>query len=129
VPPSAVAKKLLIKPGQRMGVVNAPPGWADTLWPLPDGATIVDGAAGDLDFLLCFAANAADLDPVAFGRVKPDGLLWVAYKKGGTKAGTDLNRDILWAAVGEHGLVGVSLVALDDTWSALRFRRADRIGK
>jgi hypothetical protein len=38
--------------------------------------------------------------------------------------GTDLNRDILWQELKKKGFEGVRLVALDDTWSAMMFRRA-----
>ncbi len=41
---------------------------------------------------------------------------------GGEKAGTELNRDILWQRVKPLGLEGVALVAIDETWSAMRFR-------
>jgi hypothetical protein len=44
--------------------------------------------------------------------------------KGGKRAGTDLNRDILWSLVEQHGWAGVRLVAIDDTWSSMRFRPA-----
>ena len=50
------------------------------------------------------------------------------YPKGGAKAGTDLNRDVLWQLVGPRGWTGVSLVAIDDTWSAMRFRPSDKVG-
>ena len=46
-------------------------------------------------------------------------VLWVAYPKGNR---TDLNRDSLWPILGEHGLRPISQVAVDDVWSALRFR-------
>jgi hypothetical protein len=43
----------------------------------------------------------------------------VAYPKGGR---ADINRDSLWPILAEDGFRPVSQVALDDTWSALRFR-------
>ncbi len=42
---------------------------------------------------------------------------------------TDLNRDILWAEMAPHGVTGMSLVALDGSWSAMRFRPSDKAGK
>jgi hypothetical protein len=55
--------------------------------------------------------------------VKPDGLIWIAYPKGGAM-GTDLDRDVLRDSLAKHGLEAVSLIALDATWSAMRFRRS-----
>jgi len=64
----------------------------------------------------------------AFGTVKPGGLLWVCYPKGGRKAGTDLNRDMLWELMSRDGLAGVTLVAIDDTWSCMRSRPTAEVG-
>jgi hypothetical protein len=117
------AKKLLVKPGHTVRVVNAPDGYGDLL---PQTAE-----TGPTDAVLLFVNDRAELDahlPSAIEAVKPGGLLWVAYKKGGAKAGTDLNRDILWQAVEPRGWTGVSLVAVDDRWSAMRFRPADKVG-
>lgn len=129
---SSLAKKLLLKPGYRAAIVNAPAAYTERLQPLPEGAQLVDALQSALDFVQVFVRNAAELEqvgPAALKAVKPDGLLWVCYPKGGAKAGTDLNRDILWARMSSEGLAGVSMVAIDDTWSAMRFRPADRVGK
>ncbi|MFE2102127.1 MULTISPECIES: hypothetical protein [unclassified Streptomyces] len=48
----------------------------------------------------------------------------MAYPKGG-KLGTDLNRDTLAAALSERGVRPVRQIAIDDIWSALRFRPGD----
>ena len=85
----------------------------------------------DLDFVQVFVRDSAELarlGPAALGAVKPDGLLWICYPKGGRKAGTDLNRDILWKLMEERGLAGVTLVAVDESWSAMRFRPSGRVG-
>jgi hypothetical protein len=130
--PSPVAKKLGIKPGVRTVVLNAPDGALNTLAPLPEGAS-VDTAPGDpADVVILFAHDAADVEAwlsKALAAGTDRRLLWVAYPKDGRKAGTDLNRDLLWAQLGEHGLVGVTLVAFDDRWSAMRFRPADEVGR
>ncbi len=129
---SDLVRKLLIKAGYRVGLVNPPAGYLDRLHPLPDGASVVRSTGATVDVLQVFVRDAADLrklDPKVFQRVKPDGVLWVCYPKGGTKAGTDLNRDVLWKAMEKNRLVGVTLVAIDDTWSAMRFRSPDRVGR
>src|SRR5215471_13796028 len=122
---SPLARKLLIKPGSRVALVNPPAGYAERLQPLPDDAELVDIEPG-LDVLQVFVQDRAALDQAApaLRSVRDGGLLWVCYPKGGRKAGTDLNRDLLWAAMGEQGLTGVTLVAVDETWSAMRFRPA-----
>jgi hypothetical protein len=74
-------------------------------------------------------ANLQERLPLAAQAVKHDALLWIAYPKGSAKTGTDLNRDRLWAAVSEHHLTGVTLVSLDEVWSAMRFRPSERVGQ
>ncbi len=124
-----LARKLLIKPGNRVALVNAPPGYAERLQPLPEGAELVDLRPG-IDVLQVFAHDRAELarSTGALTSVRDGGLLWVCYPKGGRKAGTDLNRDLLWEELGRAGLTGVTLVSVDDTWSAMRFRPADQVG-
>lgn len=131
-PPSPLAKKLLIRPGAAVWLVNAPAGMAQRLEPLPPGTVLLDAPRPDVDTVLVFAAHAADLDrlvPQALASVRRDGLLWIAYPKGGAKAGTDLNRDLLHAAMAHaHGWTGVTLVAADERWSAMRFRPRELVG-
>jgi hypothetical protein len=49
---------------------------------------------------------------------RPD-VLWVAYPKANR---ADINRDTLWPILGEYGMLPVAQVAVDEVWSALRFR-------
>jgi hypothetical protein len=67
--------------------------------------------------------------PAAVAAGKPRGLLWIAYPKGGRKAGTDLNRDLLWQQLQEYDLTGVNLIAVDSTWSAMRLRPTAEVGR
>jgi hypothetical protein len=127
VPPtiSPIAQKLLFKRGFRSAVVNAPEGYMEQLRPLPEGVSVTEKLGSNHDLVQIFARDAAELEKLgssAIGAVRDTGLLWVCYPKGGEKAGTDLNRDILWNLMGKMGRVGVSMVAIDDTWSAMRFR-------
>ncbi len=129
---SGLPKKLLLKPGHHVAVLNAPEGYAERLQPLPEGAELRSDLSPDLDLVLLFVRSSADVQRLVPGVVDSlplDRLLWVAYMKGGARAGTDLNRDILWKLMERYGLAGVSLVALDDTWSAMRFRPADSVGR
>jgi hypothetical protein len=114
-----VADKLLVKAGTT--VWTSAPEHLDRIGPLPEGAT----AIGDLDAAttaVLFADDAASLRAVLAGNaasLKAPANLWVAYQKGNR---TDINRDTVWPIVGEHGLRPIGQVALDDVWSALRFR-------
>ncbi len=129
---SSLSKKLLLKPGMCAAVLNAPPGYVDRLRPLPDGASIAEAMSPDVDLALLFVRSAEEarrLVPQVAASLPTDRLFWVAYMKGGARAGTDLNRDILWELVSEYGFAGVSMVAIDETWAAMRFRPADKVGR
>ena len=126
--PSPLAKKLLVKPGYRAALVNAPAGFAKRLEPLPDGASVAEGAGPGNDLVLAFARDSRELSRVASSAarlVKADGLLWICYPKGGK---SDLSRDVLWDILSKDGFTGVTLVSVDATWSAMRFRPATNVG-
>lgn len=124
-----LAKTLLIEPDARVLLLNAPIGYAKKLEPLPSGATVTD-KRGKADVVVAFVRDGAELKRLAmsFGALEEDAILWVCYPKGGANAGTDLDRDVLSAAMEKHELTGVSLVAFDDAWSAMRFRAPEDVG-
>ena len=61
--------------------------------------------------------------------VEPDSVLWFAYPKGTSKIKTDINRDSVRETGEEYGVTTVTAISIDDTWSALRFRPIDKVGK
>ncbi|HEX6800029.1 MAG TPA: hypothetical protein VF116_20120 [Ktedonobacterales bacterium] len=124
MPDTPLAKKLRILPGSRVLVLNAPQGFAQTLGPLPEGATITATLGSAYDVVLAFAADSAQLTAVretAIAATKPGGALWFAYPKKSTGKG-DLQRESVWELVRPTGWGPVSQIALDETWSALRFK-------
>jgi hypothetical protein len=119
----ALVKKLQLKPGMSVMLLNAPEGYLDRLTPLPLGATEVDESPAD--WVQAFVRNEADVNalaPRAMQAVKPGGVLWLCYPKGGAKAGTDINRDNGWDVVYAAGWGPVASAAIDEQWTALRFR-------
>jgi hypothetical protein len=113
-----LASKLQIKPGVTVTVLSAPEGVA-----LPTFPSLA--RAADAEAWLGFVVLARDLSRIAgvLRAAQQDRLAWVAYPKAG-KLGTDLNRDSLSALLTARGLTPVRQIAIDDTWSALRFRPA-----
>lgn len=129
----SLSKKLLMKPDMQIGVLNAPENYLDLLGELPPGVTLVtEPEAGSLDLILVFARSLAELEAVApqgASQVKYDGLFWIAYPKKTSKIKTDIDRDTGWAKMSTLGYAGVALVSMNDVWSAMRYRPADRVGK
>lgn len=96
----------------------------------PKGFTF-DGPAGKdpktAKALLLFIKNSDELRAKvapAVAAARRDAITYIAYPKAG-QLGTDLNRDNLWVMLQEQGIKPVRQIAIDDVWSALRFRPAD----
>ena len=122
--PSSLAKKLKLRPGARAAVVNAPDGYLDTLGS-PAGMPIGTSLDGPLDWIQAFVADSAELAAVVPGITKavaPDGLVWICYPKGSSKRQTDLTRDRGWGPLEGSDLMWLTLVSIDDTWSAFGLR-------
>lgn len=62
-------------------------------------------------------------------KIEPDSVLWFAYPKGSSKVKTDINRDVIRVTGELYGITTVTAVSIDDTWSALRFRPIEKVGK
>ena len=125
-------KKLRMQPGQRVLILNAPEGYLDELVPLPEGVEVADKPEGVFDFVQVFAKDLAELDKlvrVAAEAVKHDGLFWVSYPPKSAKVESDLSRDVVWKSVAKTGLRAVTQVSVNDVWSAIRFRSADKVGE
>jgi hypothetical protein len=113
---SELAKKLNLKPGTKTRVLGRP---EDV-----DLAELDLTDAADAGSILLFARTAAEVEAGAAPVVeaaRADRLAWIAYPKAG-QLGTDLNRDLLWKQMMGRGIRPVRQIAIDDVWSALRFR-------
>jgi hypothetical protein len=131
---STIARKLRLAAGQKVAVLNAPTGYVALLSPGPaDVATQAQSPHG-YDVVQLFVRSADELrrlGPHAIAAVKPEGLLWITYPKGGrTRGVTDLpatpwwmKRDVLGEITSVTGYKPVAIVAIDDKYTALRFKR------
>lgn len=129
---SSLAKKLLIKPDQRLLIINPPLNYPAKLAKLPAGVHLLKSDEGEADQVQLFVHNIAELNalaPQALGAIKYDGILWIIYPKKSSKMKSDLSRDEGWEAVTGNGLTGIAMVSIDDTWSAMRFRPIEKVGK
>lgn len=117
-----VGAKLQIKPGQRIATIAAP---GDVPPIAAEGASAAD-TPDQADVVVAFVRTRAELATVAVPAIEAargGRLAWIAYPKAG-KLGTDLNRDSLAKSLAGDGVQPVRQVAIDEVWSALRFRPA-----
>ncbi|MGJ4753307.1 YdeI/OmpD-associated family protein [Leptospira kmetyi] len=88
--------------------------------------------SSEADGILLFANSSSSLKSAFLKILKSIGretLLWIAYPKKSSGIKTDLDRDHGWDILSENGYDGVSLISLNDTWSAARFKKADTVKK
>ena len=122
-----LAQKFFIKPNQRVAILNAPDGYRDLLGALPEGVTVSTKPDGSYDLVHLFIRSVAELNQhfkAAEKALKSDGMLWISYPKKTGKIKTDISRDVGWDVVHQAGWEGVMLISIDDTWSAMRYKKA-----
>ena len=127
-----LVKKMQIKKGQKLIIINGPEGYAEDLGPMPEDVVVGNKLEGVFDFVQIFVKDFAELAtylPHALKVLKEDGLFWICYPKKTSKIKSDLNRDVLRVEMEKHFLSSVTLVSINDTWSAMRFRPTDKVGK
>ena len=124
--------KLNLKDQRQIVVIEAPQSFEPELATLA-GVT-VRRSLEDLDavaFFLAFVKTQKDVDTLAraVGKMAPgDAVVWFAYPKGSSKKyKCEINRDTGWTALGKAGFEPVRMVAIDEDWSAVRFRRVEFI--
>jgi hypothetical protein len=112
-------QKLGLKGSATVRLIGAPDEFADQI----EEARRSDGQA---ELVIVFARTPAELEeelPQAMQSVAEGGSLWVAWPKGGTGARGDLTQLVVRERGMAAGWVDYKIASLDDTWSALRFRR------
>jgi hypothetical protein len=117
-------KKLGIKEGCRIALVNAPQDFESELGELPDHVQFIKGPAKSLDIILFFVLNeralVRDFAKLA-GRLTANGMLWIAWPKKSSGVTTDLTEQRVQQIGLDAGLVDVKVCAIDETWSGLKF--------
>lgn len=128
-----ILKKLRYGEQERIAVLNAQEEFRDRITGLlPDVQIDTEVNARYLyDFMIAFTPGSSEVEklgPACIHNLSDDGKLWLAYPKGSSRRyKTDINRDRGWEIVTETGFRPVSQVAIDDDWSALRFRNSKYI--
>lgn len=118
-------KKLGLKDQTSILVINAP----------EDYLEMISSYNGDIhtniqtkyDFVQAFAVNLSDAYKIG-KELSEDGILWFCYPKGSSKKyNSDINRNKTWDVFSPFEFEPVSLVSIDEDWSAIRFKNVDNI--
>ena len=121
----SIAEKMFIKKGEHILLVNPPKGYEKILKDLPEGALLASEGQPDNDSILCFLNSKIEMEqhlPLLKTLLKPAGKLWIAYPKGISKIHINIHRDIIARYALGIGLQAVAMIAIDETWSALRLK-------
>ena len=117
-----LVKKIGIKPGHRLAILNSPQGFEKELTPLPEG--VRNGGGAPLDVAILFAADQAalknNLSKLA-KKLAPAGMLWVAWPKMSSGVATDLREGLVRELGLAAGLVDIKICAVNEVWSGLKF--------
>jgi hypothetical protein len=119
-----LVRKLGLRAGWRVAVLDGPPGLEELLGDLPARLKIVRRLGAELDAVWLFVLTRRDLErrlPDVLARLQVDGTLWISWPKRSSGVRTDLTENILREVVLPTGWVDVKVAAVDETWSALRF--------
>jgi len=120
----SLVQKLGIKAGHKLIILNPPPDYHQILGELAPEVVTADRLSGPLDFIHYFSDERAGLER-RFSELKAalamKGMLWISWPKRASKMDTDLTEDVVRQIGLANGLVDVKVVAIDETWSGLKF--------
>lgn len=118
-------KKLGIKAGSVVALIDAPQGFERTLGSLPDGSAVRRRNRGGRDITIWFVTASTDLTKrmAAVSGAVGEGMLWIAWPKGSSAIPTELTETDVMRAGLDAGLVDSKVCAIDDDWSGLRFTK------
>jgi hypothetical protein len=118
-----LAKKLGIKAGFVIRLINAPDYYFDLFTDLPINVTVAADEVPQKDFIHFFTKDESEYTrmlPRLKSEIKRDGMIWVSWPKKSSKVVTDINEDMIRNYALQTGLVDIKVCAVDEIWSGLK---------
>jgi hypothetical protein len=118
-----LAKKLGIKPGFNIRLINAPEHYLNLFTDMPADICFIDKPDGMLNLIHFFTKSYDELSeilPVLKEQIAQNGIIWISWPKKASKMVTDVTEDRIRDLALETGLVDVKVCAVDETWSGLK---------
>ncbi len=116
-------KKLGIKPGDRIVLLNAPTGYRKTLGNVPEGAKFASSIGTEHNLIHIFTTSRRELEkelPRLMNKIAQNGMIWVSWPKKASGVKTDITEDVVRDTALAIGMVDVKVCAVDETWSGLK---------
>ena len=124
-------KKLNFTNQKAIFVFNSPESFETELHQMAPFAKIVKSVeeTSEVEFAMIFAIKQEEVNSnflKILPHLKGDAILWMCYPKGSSKKyKCEFNRDNGWEILGKNNLEPVRMIAIDEDWSALRFRKVN----
>lgn len=118
-----LGKKLGIKPGHQILVVNEPKAYWDWISPLPEGLVVKKTGSKALDFAHLFVTEKKVFEKEVLKLrklIKQDGMIWISWPKKASKVPTDITEDVIRDFALKNKLVDIKVCAVDEVWSGLK---------
>jgi len=127
-----IFKKLKFDDSKKSLIINTPVEYERLLAGVDYDKEYNPSHAAAYDFVQIFATSQSELENTVaqvFPAGKFDCLFWICYPKGGGEIKSDIKRETVWKAFEIANLRPVFQIAVDETWSALRGRPFEKVGK
>lgn len=121
---SPLEKKLGIKEGYRVKIIDQPKDYFMLFSSLPEGITEIVDEETKVNFIHYFTKDLTSLKEMVLtfkGQIEQDGMIWISWPKQSSKIKSDLNGNSIRAIGLEVGLVDVKVCSINEIWSALKF--------
>jgi hypothetical protein len=117
-----LAKKLGMKEGSKVRLINAPAHYFNLFTDLPK-IEIIDDKKQPKDLIHFFAGDSKQLNellPKLRDEINSGGMIWVSWPKKSAKVTTDVSENMIREIALANGLVDIKVCAVDETWSGLK---------
>ena len=120
---SPLAKKLGIKSGFKIRLINQPDNYFSLFTDMPDDVELLTTKKIKKNLVHYFTKKAKDLQKDMLQlktEIEPNGIIWISWPKKASKVPTDITEDLIRSLALGNGLVDIKVCAVDDIWSALK---------
>lgn len=118
-----LAKKLGIKAGAKLMLINAPDHYLELFTDMPPDVYFTDNVSIENDVIHFFSKSADEYRvklPELMKQIKPEGMIWISWPKKASKVMTDITEDLIRNFALQIGLVDIKVCAVDEVWSGLK---------
>ncbi|MDB5147328.1 MAG: hypothetical protein JWQ57_1348 [Mucilaginibacter sp.] len=120
---TSLAKKLGIKAGAKLMLINAPDHYLELFTDMPADVYFTDDVSLENDVIHFFSKSADEYRlklPQLMKQIKQEGMIWVSWPKKASKVITDITEDLIRNFALQIGLVDIKVCAVDEVWSGLK---------